>query len=305
MIPKSEVKEMNLYNGWIILNKPKGISSNDAVQKVRKFLGKANKVGHAGTLDPLAEGILPVAVGEATKTVQYLMDARKEYEFDITWGEERATGDAEGDITAQGGFIPEKSSVEEILSKFIGQIMQMPPIYSALKINGQPAYKLARQGVEVELAPRKVDIYTLILLESSDYTSSFRVECGKGTYVRSLAVDIARALGTYGYVSSLKRTRVGNFLMKDAIMLANLINLVHNDEINLHLFPVTYGLGDILAIEITAEQAKALRNGLSIFLDTHSQISEAVVQILHDGILQALVCLEKGLCKPIRVFNLN
>lgn len=298
---------MNIYNGWIILDKPKGISSNDAVQKVKRFLGKANKVGHAGTLDPLAQGILPIAVGEATKTVQYLMDAKKEYEFSITWGEERSTGDAEGEVTSSGGFMPSDDDVRLILAKFIGEIMQAPPIYSALKVNGQPAYKLARKGEEVELAQRKITIDKLELLDSGEANgvSTFRVECGKGTYVRSLAVDIARALGTYGYVSMLKRTRVGNFLIKDAIMLANLINLVHNDEINLQIFPVNFGLGDILAIEITAEQTKTLRNGLSIFLSDYSQISENIVQILNNGILQALVCLEKGLCKPIRVFNLN
>jgi tRNA pseudouridine55 synthase len=298
---------MNLYNGWIILDKPKGISSNDAVQKVRRFLGKENKVGHAGTLDPLAQGVLPIAVGEATKTVQYLMDAEKEYEFAITWGEERTTGDAEGEVAFSGGHIPTKEEIIKILPSFLGEIMQAPPIYSALKINGQPAYKLARKGLEVDLAKRKILIKSLDLLSHNEATgiSEFRVECGKGTYVRSLAVDIARMLGSYGYVSLLKRTRVGNFLIKDTIMLANLINLVHNVEINLQLFPVNFGLGDILAIEITAEQAKALRNGLSIFLSDQSQISNPIVQILSEGILQAMACLEKGLCKPIRVFNLN
>jgi tRNA pseudouridine55 synthase len=297
---------MNIYNGWIILDKPKGMSSNDAVQKVRRFLGKSNKVGHAGTLDPLAEGVLPIAVGEATKTVQYLMNAQKEYEFSITWGEERSTGDAEGEVTVKGGAIPKSTEIQQILSKFMGAIIQVPPIYSALKINGQPAYKLARKGLEVELKQREIFINNLELLETNENSgvSTFRVICGKGTYVRSLAVDIARALGTYGYVSMLKRTRVGNFLIKDAIMLANLINLVHNDETKLQIFPVNFGLGDILAIEINADQAKALRNGLSIFLSDYSEISKNIVQILNNGILQALVCLENGLCKPIRVFNL-
>ena len=297
---------MNLYDGWIILDKPKGIGSTDAVQKVRRFLGRENKVGHAGTLDPLAQGVLPIAVGEATKTVQYLMDAKKEYEFTVTWGEERATGDAEGEVVAQGGHIPTIKEIEQVLPEFLGEIMQMPPIYSALKIKGQPAYKLARMGVEVELSPRKVMIYKLELMHHDENKgeSSFKVECGKGTYVRSLAVDIARVLATYAYVSHLERTRVGSFFIKDAITLANLINLVHNDEIKLHFLPVTFGLGDILAIEVSAEQAKYLKHGVQIFLQDYAENSEATIQILSNGILQGLVSMKNGLCKPIRMFNL-
>ena len=298
---------MNLYHGWLIVDKPKGASSNDAVQKIKRLVGKVNKVGHAGTLDPLAQGVLPIAIGEATKTVQYLMDAQKEYEFSVTWGEERATGDAEGEITAEGGRIPKAEEIEKILPSFIGEIMQMPPIYSALKIKGQPAYKLARMGIDVELKARKVIIENFVLTNHDEKqgVSSFKVICGKGTYVRSLAVDIARSLSTLGYVSFLKRTRVGSFLIDNAIMLANLINLVHNSEIKKHLLPVTYGLGDILVIEVSAEQAKSLKNGVQIFLETHSQTSDQLAQILTGGVLQAIVCVNRGLCKPIRVFNLN
>ncbi len=297
---------MNLYNGWLVIDKPVGSSSNDAVQKIKRLVGKVNKVGHAGTLDPLAQGVLPIAIGEATKTVQYLMDATKEYEFDVTWGQERTTGDAEGEISAQGGNTPDIKAIEGALPKFIGEIMQMPPIYSALKINGQPAYKLARKGEEVKLSPRKITIedFALINHDQDQGISKFKVTCGKGTYVRSLAVDIARTLATYGYVSYLKRTRVGNFFINDAIMLANLMNIVHNDEIQKHLLSVTYGLGDILAVEVSADQAKTLRNGVQIFLQDHSQASEQLVQILMQGVLQAIVCMDKGLCKPIRVFNL-
>ena len=296
---------MNLYNGWIILNKPKGLGSTNAAQKVRSLIGRKNKVGHAGTLDPLAEGVLPIAIGEATKTVQYLMDAKKEYEFTVTWGEERSTGDAEGEVIIDGGSIPKTSDIEKAIPQFIGEIMQTPPIYSAIKVNGQRAYKLARDGVDVELKQRKVDIYNLTLLNSDTKTSTFRVECGKGTYVRSLAVDIARAVSTYGYVSYLKRTRVGNFFINDAIILANLINIVHNGETKMHLLPVTHGLGDILAIEVDVEQARNLRNGVQIFLQNHSETSNQLAQILFDGVLQAIVCIDKGLCKPLRGFNLN
>ena len=295
---------MSLYNGWLVIDKPVGISSNEAVQKVRKALGKKNKVGHAGTLDPLAHGVLPVALGEATKTVQYLMDASKIYEFAVTWGEERDTGDAAGKVVAEGGEIPKESEIQKVLPEFIGKIKQMPPIYSALKVNGQRAYKLAREGKEVELQPREVRIDSFALVSHEGETSSFRVECGKGTYIRSLAVDIARSLGTYGYVSYLKRSKVGGFFIEDAIILANLDNLVHNSKIQECLLPVTYGLGDILAIEVDAEQTNALRNGLKIFLSEHAGVSVPVAQILCDGVLQAVVCVEKGLCKSLRVFNL-
>ncbi len=290
----------NIYNGWLIINKPKGITSNHAVQMVKKFLGKNNKVGHAGTLDPLAEGVLPIAIGEATKTTQYMMDADKEYEFSITWGEGRSTYDAEGEVTAQGGHVPSLLDIQSILPEFIGEITQAPPIYSALKINGQPAYKLARAGKEVELALRQIKITNLEILEHNPekkYTS-FVVQCGKGTYVRSLAVDIASNLGTYGYVSTLKRTKVGAFIINDAIMLANLDKIVHN------ILPVTYGLGDILAIEVTEAEARRLKNGLNIFLESHADNSIPAVQILLNGVLQALVCLNKGVCVSTRVFNL-
>jgi tRNA pseudouridine55 synthase len=291
---------MNIYNGWLNINKPRGATSNHAVQKIKHLLGKNNKIGHAGTLDPLAEGILPIAVGEATKTTQFMMDAEKEYEFNVTWGEERSTFDAEGEITATGGHIPDIISIEKILPDFIGDIMQTPPIYSALKINGQPAYKLARAGKEIEMKQREIKIKKLQLIFHDEELglTGFKVLCGKGTYVRSLAVDIARKLNTYGYVSLLKRTKVGNFFIKDAIMLANLDKIVHN------ILPVTHGLGDILVIEVTKEQATAIKHGLKIFLPSHAEDSKIIAQILFDRVLQAIVCIEKGVCKSMRVFNL-
>ncbi len=288
------------YNGWLALYKPRGISSNAAIQQIKKAIGKENKVGHAGTLDPLAEGVLPVAIGEATKTAQYLMDARKEYEFTISFGEERTTGDAEGEVISAGGRIPSSSELQNIIPRFIGSIKQTPPIYSALKIAGQPAYKLARKGVQLALPEREIEIHKLALI--GEFT--FRVECSKGTYIRSLAVDIARELGSKGYVMHLKRTKVGKILIKDTITLDNLIKIVHNDAAALHLLPVTYGLGDILAIEVDEKAARALKNGLSTFIDNHSFASSQLVQILNEGVLQALAYLEDGLCKPIRVFNL-
>ncbi len=286
---------MAIYNGWLVMNKPTQMSSNHLVQKVKRFFGKENKVGHAGTLDPLAQGVLPIAVGEATKTVQYLMDSDKEYEFDVTWGEERDTGDAEGAVINAGGIIAKQQEIEGILSKFIGKIQQVPPIYSALKINGQAAYKLARSGRNVEMKPREVRIDSLELIRHNDGVSGFRVLCGKGTYVRSLAIDIARALDTYGYVSFLKRTKVGNFYIKDAVSLENL------SERN--LLPVNYAIADMLAIELAEDQVKLLRNGIKIFLEQYVDVSEQLVQVLLNNTLQAIVLIEKGLAKPVRVFN--
>ncbi len=292
---------MNLYNGWLIIDKSLGASSNDVVQKIKRLAGKANKVGHAGTLDPLAQGVLPIAIGEATKTVQYLMDAKKEYEFSLNWGQERSTGDAEGEIINDGGRIPSTVEIETILPKFIGTIMQMPPIYSALKINGQPAYKLARAGKEVNLAAREIIIEELALTKHNqeDGVSDFKVICGKGTYIRSLAIDIARALSSYGYVSCLKRTKVGNFLIQDAITIEKLVN----SECKSYLLPVNYGLDNICSIEINADQTRLLRNGIQIFLPEHSS-ANFTAQILHRETLQAIAFINNGWCKTIRVFNL-
>lgn len=292
---------MNIYNGWITLNKTLGESSNHAVQKVKRLAGKNNKVGHAGTLDPLAHGVLPIAIGEATKTTKYLMDATKEYEFDLTWGEERSTGDREGEVTSSGGHIPKASEIEKTLPKFIGKIMQMPPIYSALKINGKPAYKLAREGKEVELRHREIRIEELILInhDKKHGVSKFKVSCGKGTYVRSLGVDIARSLSSHGYISFLKRTRVGKFKIENSVTIENLTD----NNLKSHLLPVTYGMDNIPVIELSSEQVTLLRNGVKVFLEEYTS-SNITAQITLEGVLQAICLIENGLCKPIRVFNL-
>lgn len=286
---------MAIYNGWLIMNKPTQMSSNHLVQKVKRFFGKENKVGHAGTLDPLAQGVLPIAIGEATKTVQYLMDSDKEYEFDVTWGEERDTGDAEGVVINTSKIIPKQEDIERVLNKFTGKIQQVPPIYSALKINGQAAYKLARLGQDVEMKPREVIIDSLELVQHNDVVSRFRVACGKGTYVRSLAIDIARALDTYGYVSFLKRIKVGNFHIESSVFLEDLSEK--------HLLPVNYAIADMLAIELTEDQVKFLRNGVKVFLEEYTKISAQLVQVLFNNTLQAIALIENGLVKPVRVFN--
>lgn len=290
---------MNLYNGWINLNKPFGMSSNQAVQKIRHLLGKKNKVGHAGTLDPLAEGVLPVAVGEATKVVSYLMDSDKEYEFTITWGEFRSTGDAEGEVISNNGRIPTYDEITQILPKFTGLILQVPPIYSAIKFNGQPAYKLARKGEYVEIKPREINIYNLSIIKHSDDEgwSVLKVKCGKGTYIRSLAVDIAKELSTYGYVSFLKRIRVGRFVINETVSFEK--------DLTQHLLPINFGLTKIPIVHVTQEQAEKIKNGIGIFIPEQVEIESQVCQIFYENILQAIVLINKGVCKIVRGFNLD
>ena len=202
----------NPVNGWIILDKPQGMTSTQAVSKVRRLL-EAQKAGHAGTLDPLATGILPIALGEATKTVPHIVDAAKVYRFAVTWGQERNTDDAEGEVVATAETRPDRQEIEALLPRFTGRIRQKPPAFSAIKLEGERAYDLARAGEDVDIPEREVEIYHLRLLAdepgSSPDRSWFEVECGKGTYVRALARDMGRALGCYGYISALRRTRVG------------------------------------------------------------------------------------------------
>jgi tRNA pseudouridine55 synthase len=198
-------------SGWLIFDKPHGMGSTDAVSFVKR-LYRADKAGHAGTLDPLATGILPIALGEATKTVPYLMDERKTYVFTVAWGEERATDDLEGNVTRQSDKRPSRSEIEAILSRFTGVIQQTPPQFSAVKINGERAYDIARDGETVEIAAREVEVLRLIILDMPDAGHTvFEVECGKGTYVRALARDMGRLLGCFGHISSLRRTAVAPF----------------------------------------------------------------------------------------------
>ena len=204
-------------SGWLIFDKPYGMGSTDAVSLVKR-LYRADKAGHAGTLDPLATGILPIALGEATKTVPYVMDGAKVYAFTVTWGEERSTDDLEGAIVATSANRPSAEQISEILPQFIGEIEQVPPQFSAIRIDGARAYDLAREGEKVEITPRMVEIARLDLVGQTDQNiASFEVECGKGTYVRSLARDFGRALGCYGYVSALRRREVSPFSQDDAV----------------------------------------------------------------------------------------
>lgn len=247
-------------DGWINLDKPLDISSARAVAKAKWLLYQLPKkegikskikIGHAGTLDPLASGILPLAVGKATKTVPYMMDAGKAYKFTVTWGQERTTDDAEGEVTQTSDKCPTNTEIEQILPQFIGNIMQTPPNFSAIKLGGKRAYDLARSGQEVAIKPREVFVKSLEIASTLNtsplsLTTDFLCHCGKGVYIRSLARDIGRVLGCYGYVSALRRTQVGKFNENNAISLEMLENMVHKGVSNF-LQPVEFVLDDILA----------------------------------------------------------
>ena len=254
-----------MLSGWIILDKPIGLGSTQAVGAVKRILREAGepkaKVGHGGTLDPLASGVLPIALGEATKLCGRLLNATKGYDFAIHLGEETDTLDAEGEVIAKSDVRPSLEQVEAILPAFTGEIEQIPPAYSALKIHGQAAYARARAGEEVELKSRLVTIFDLRLLELSSERVSLSATVSKGTYIRSLARDIAYALGTLGHVSYLRRTRAGPFSIESAISLDFLEEAAKARELTRTVLPLTAALDDIPALPVTARQAEMLRQG--------------------------------------------
>lgn len=222
-------------NGWLNIDKPYGFSSAKVVAIVKRLL-KAKKVGHGGTLDPLASGVLPICINKATKTTEKTMNFSKEYFFDITFGEERTTADAEGEVIKTSNVIPTENEIKNILNNFIGEIQQTPPIYSAIKVNGKRAYDLARNNQNVELQARLVKVFELNFLGfENEKTAKFSVKCGKGFYIRSLAVDISKALNTVGYVSYLRRTEVGIFNKDNMITLEKLKTIYENNELEKYL----------------------------------------------------------------------
>jgi tRNA pseudouridine55 synthase len=291
-------------DGWLVIDKPLGRSSAQIVGRIKyliKQLGGGLKIGHGGTLDPLATGVLPIALGEATKTVAYVMAGSKAYRFTVTWGDARDTDDGEGKVTETSDRRPSRPEIEARLGNFIGEISQTPPIYSALKISGQRAYALARANKAVTLAPRRVRISKLTLLENDLETASFDVTCGKGTYIRSLARDLARSLGTVGHVSALRRTRVGPFTENAAISLDKVESLVHSARLAAHILSVEAPLADIPALELNEKDAQRLRFGQAI------AVSGADVQTIRARSGERLVALariETGKLRPLRVFNL-
>lgn len=291
-------------NGWLIIDKPVGMGSTQVVNQTRHLLN-AQKNGHTGTLDPFASGVLPIAFGEATKLIPYVTDGDKEYEFTLKFGSATDTLDLTGKITASGGTTPSREQILAILPSFIGQITQIPPAYSAIKINGQRAYDLARKGKEVTISERQITVYDLQLLEIlPDSQARFLVSCSKGTYVRTLGTDIAAKLGTYGHLTALRRTKCANFSLADTILLDNLKKLDYSSRQQL-LLPLLTSLCDITVIAISREDADRLQKGQKLsaksYLIEH-QNGEMIASYNSSPV--AIVRVEDKSVSPIRVFNL-
>jgi len=302
-------------HGWLVLDKPEGITSTQALGKVRRLLN-AEKAGHGGTLDPLATGILPIAFGEATKTVSYAMDGAKTYRFAVCWGERRATDDREGAVIDTSAERPTRDAIVAALPAFLGEIRQVPPQFSAIKVDGERAYDIARQGDAVELEPRtvRIDRFELVDMPDADH-AVFEVDCGKGTYVRSLARDLALALGTVGHVATLRRTRVGRFTLDKAISLDELAAMEQGAAVERLLQPIETALDDIPALALTEAEAHRLRHGQSVALLTRQDFErlqalrgsvgeDGAVLALFAGKPVALARVEGAEVRPVRVLNI-
>jgi len=305
-------------NGWVVLDKPEGLGSTQAVGRVRRAF-QARKAGHAGTLDPLATGVLPIALGEATKTVSFLMDADKAYRFTVAWGANTASFDRDGATTETSDVRPSPLAVAEALPAFVGEIEQVPPAFSAVKLAGERAYDLARAGIAVDLAARTVSIYSAQVLDGSDPDhAEIEIVCGKGTYVRGLARDLAIALGACGHVSALRRTRVGPLTAESAVTLEHLEDLCHRDAGLEALSPVETVLDDIPALAVTTEDAFRLSQGRPIVLlprqvetlrtrlsaPDGAGFASRTVLATHGGGPVSICEIRAGQLRPVRVFNL-
>jgi len=308
---KQQKSKKRDVHGWIVLDKPVGMTSTHAVAVIKRLFS-AKRAGHAGTLDPLASGCLPIALGEATKTVPFVVDSRKTYLFTVRWGDERDTDDAEGRVVTTSDTRPEASAIRAALPRFTGTIEQIPPRFSAVKIQGERAYDLARDGETVELAPRAVSIHRLELLETPDADHGvFSAECGKGTYVRSLARDLGRVLGVFGHVSALRRGRVGPFGEADMISLEPLESLCHRAAAGEGyladvLLPIETALDDIPALAVSPADAARLARGQAVLLrGRDATIFRGMVQVACGGQLVAIAEVDRGEIIPRRVFNLT
>ena len=299
-------------SGWINLDKPYDLGSTQAVSRVRRVFD-AQKAGHAGTLDPLATGILPIALGEATKTVPFLVDADKSYRFTIAWGRTTATYDLEGEILAVSDVRPSPDAVAARLHRFIGEIDQVPPAYSAIKIGGERAYDLARAGEVFDIAARRVNIFDARLVDAPDEDHvTLEVDCGKGVYIRALVRDLADLLGACGHVSALRRTRVGRFSQADAVTLEMLEDLGYEPGQSEALLPVETALDDIPVLAVTDEDAFRLKQGRSVVLVPRQveavkaglKPGSRTVSAMSGGSMVALCEMRAGRLEPSRVFNL-
>jgi tRNA pseudouridine55 synthase len=312
----SSRKKGSPVHGWVIIDKPQGMTSTQVVAAVRKIFD-AQKAGHAGTLDPMATGVLAIALGEATKTVPYAMDSQKTYRFTARWGEGRDSDDAEGAITGTSDVRPTTAAIEAAIPSFVGQITQTPPVYSAIKVDGARSYDLARDGEAVELQPRIVQVLEAHLISQPDLDhAEFEMRCGKGTYVRAWVRDLALKLGTLGHVSQLRRAAVGGFHEKDAIALETLRGFMHSPAAFEHLRPISTALDGIPALAVTGPDAVRLRSGNPILMranlfaritdaipDTDDLSGLTVYLSTSEGEPVALAELASGELRPFRVFN--
>jgi tRNA pseudouridine55 synthase len=303
-------REKRDVHGWVVLDKPVGMTSTYAVGAVKRLF-KAKRAGHAGTLDPLASGCLPIALGEATKTVPFVMESRKLYRFTVRWGEERDTDDADGAVTATSDRRPTAQEIRALLPRFTGTIEQVPPRFSAVKVEGERAYDLARDGEPVELEARPVEIHRLALLATPDPDhAEFTTECGKGAYVRALARDLGRALGCFGHVAELRRQAVGPFAESDLISLEQLASMCHRaaageGDLAGALLPVETALDDIPALAVSRADAARLQRGQAVLLrGRDAPMLQGMVYATTAGRLVALCRVERGEIVPKRVFNL-
>lgn len=292
-------------SGWLIVDKPAGPTSTAVVNKVRWALN-AKKAGHAGTLDPDATGVLAVALGEATKTVPYITDALKAYEFTVRLGIATNTDDAEGEVIAQSDLRPDDTSIKDALGSFVGDIEQVPPQFSAVKVDGQRAYKLARDGEEMELAARPLWVESLLLIDRPDPDHvTLEMVCGKGGYVRSIARDLGQKLGCLGHVRELRRVWSGPFQARDGLTLDRVEELARTPELDAHLLPLATGLSELPEAEATAEGATKLRNGNPGMVLNAAGIEYGdECWVSYDGTPVAVGRYKAGEVHPSRVFNL-
>jgi len=309
-------KKGNPVHGWVILDKPQGMTSTQAVAAVRRIFD-AKKAGHAGTLDPMATGILAIALGEATKTVPYAMDADKTYRFTASWGESRDSDDAEGAVTGSSDKRPSRAEIEAVLPRFTGLLSQVPPAYSAIKVSGVRAYDLARDGEEVVLESRHVEVFEARLLDAQINRCEFEIRCGKGTYVRSWVRDIALALGTLGHVSALRRTRLGPWAEKDAVGLDTLTPFMHSPAAFGYLRPLSTALDGIPALAVSGPDTVRIRSGNPILIRANlfarmkegfgeGELPGQTVYLKdEEGSPVALAEIAEGELRPFRVFNFS
>lgn len=294
-------------NGWLIIDKPAGMTSTAVVNRVKR-LTDAAKAGHGGTLDPLATGVLPIALGEATKTVMYVMDAAKRYRFTVRFGASTTTDDSEGEILETSDERPSDAEIEALLPAFTGTILQRPPDFAAVKIAGERAYDIARRGDVVDLPEREVRFDEIVLIERSDADHAvFEAACGKGAYIRALARDMGEKLGCLGHVTALRRLAVGPFTAEAAVALDALVEITEHDSLPQVLVSVSTALADIPALAVTEPQAARLRSGHPIRISPRLVMGETVeggtIKVLNDGGLVALGRLQDGELAPLRVFT--